>query len=307
MRDRVEKRETKPKRPALILRLVWTWGWHPGRMASEVLEWIEVLFVAGILAFLVITFITVRMHVPTQSMYPTINGDQNGLKADSFFVDKISYYFRSPKPGDIVVFWHTEAVTVAAVADGSAAARARLKAKDQILYVNREQIFSAAEANQAIAALPDGTEILLGTSRIGAVDLGAKRAGAGSLKDLGITPHDQRTRYVKRLIAVGGQTVQIKDSSVYVDGQRQTGPRFQNPNGLPRTYTSDDSRMRFGVDPTKPTVVPQGMWFVLGDNSADSFDSRFWGFVDKKDFIGEPYLRVWPLNRFGPMNGYFHF
>ena len=300
MRERTEKREKKEKRPALILRLVGAWGCHPGRVLSEALEWIEVLLVAGILAFLVITFITVRMHVPTQSMYPTINGDPNGLKADSFFVDKISYYFRSPKPGDIVVFWHTEAVTVAAVADGSAAARAKLGAKDQILYVNREQVFSAAEANQAIAALADGTQILLGTSRIGLLDLGAKRAGIGSLKDLGITPRDQRTRYVKRLIAVGGQTVFIKEGSVYVDGQRQVGPRFQF------AYTSDDSRMRFGVDPTRPTVVPQGMWFVLGDNSADSFDSRFWGFVDRKDFIGEPYHRVWPLSRFGPMNGYFH-
>ena len=295
-----KERKRKEKRPALILRLVWTWGFHPGRVASEVLEWVEVLVVAGILAFLVITFITVRMHVPTQSMYPTINGDQNSLKADSFFVDKISYYFRSPKPGNIVVFWHTEAVAVSTVLDGSAAARAKLKARDQILYVNSEQVFSAAQANQAIAAIADATEIRLGTSRIGLADLGAKRPGVSSLKDLGIVPHDQRTRYVKRLIAVEGQTVFIKDGSIYVDGQKLEGPRFE------RSYTADDPRMHFGVDPKSPTVVPKGMWFVLGDNSADSWDSRFWGFVDRKDFIGEPYLRVWPLNRFGPMNGYFH-
>jgi signal peptidase I len=104
-------------------------------------------------------------------------------------------------------------------------------------------------------------------------------------------------RYVKRLIAVGGQTVEIRGGSVVVDGQRLQGERFQ------RAYTSDDARMRYGVT---PTLVPQGKWFVLGDNSSDSWDSRFWGFVDRKDFIGEPYLRVWPLSRFGPMNGYFH-
>jgi len=299
MRDKRERRK-KEKRPPVILRLVWAWGWHPGRAASEVLEWVEVLIVAGVLAFLVITFVTVRMHVPTGSMEPTIHGDPNGLKADSFFVDKISYYFRSPKPGDIVVFWHTEAVSVGRVVAGSAAARAKLLPKDQILYVNSQQVFSAADANEAIASLADGTEIRLGTSRIGLVDMGTKRAGAASLEDLGIVPHDQRTRYVKRLIAVGGQSVSIRDGSVYVDGQKLEGPRFQ------RTYTSNDPRMRFGVDPAHPTVVPQGTWFVLGDNSADSWDSRYWGFVDRKDFIGEPYLRVWPLTRFGPMNGYFH-
>jgi signal peptidase I len=300
MRDKVERKK-KEKRPALILRLVWAWGWHPGRVSSEILEWIEVLVVAGALAFLVITFITVRMHVPTGSMEPTIHGDPNGLKADSFFVDKISYYFRSPKPGDIVVFWHTEAVAVGRVLNASAAARAKLEPKDQILYVNSQQVFSAADANAAIAALADGTEIRLGTSRVGLADLGAKRAGVTSLRDLGIVPHDQRTRYVKRLIAVAGQSVYVKDGGVYVDGQKLEGARFQ------RTYTSNDPRMRFGIDPAHPTVVPEGTWFVLGDNSADSWDSRFWGFVDRKDFIGEPYLRVWPLTRFGPMNGYFHF
>jgi signal peptidase I len=47
--------------------------------------------------------------------------------------------------------------------------------------------------------------------------------------------------------------------------------------------------------------VPEGFYFALGDNSRDSFDSRYWGFIDEKDIIGVPYLRVWPVSRFGPM------
>jgi signal peptidase I len=59
-----------------------------------------------------------------------------------------------------------------------------------------------------------------------------------------------------------------------------------------------DTRFRFAIEPTR---VPEGFYFALGDNSRDSFDSRYWGFVDEKDIIGVPYLRVWPVPRFGPM------
>lgn len=290
------RRKKKEKKPAFILRLVRRWGFYPGRVVSEILEWVEVLVVAGALASLVIIFVTVRMHVPTDSMFPSINGDPSPLKADSFFVDKISYYFRAPKPGDIVVFWHTEAVLVKGVKKGSPAARTGVVAGARIISLNREPVFSAAGADEILSSLPEGTKIVLGIAGSPLFDLGTKGPGVDSLVDLGITPRERRVRYVKRLIAVGGQTVEIQGGNVYVDGEKLEGERFD------RYYYSNDPRMRYGVT---PTLVPEGNWFVLGDNSSDSWDSRFWGFVDESDFIGEPYLRVWPLTRFGPMNGYF--
>jgi len=133
------RRGKKEKKPALILRVIRHYGFNPGRVASEILEWLEVLVVAGLLAFLVISFVTVRMHVPTDSMYPTINGDPSALRADSFFVDKVSYYFRNPKPGDIVVFWHTEAVLINRLATGSKAERAGITPGDRLITINRGQ------------------------------------------------------------------------------------------------------------------------------------------------------------------------
>ena len=283
----MSRKRKKEKKPAWILRLVWRLGYQPGRVMREVLEWIEVLVVAGALAALIMTFITVRMHVPTGSMIPTID------PKDSFFVDRVTYYFRDPKPGDIVVFRHTEAVSVRSVRDGSVAEAAGVESGPQLLYLNDEPAYSTDGLDLYIAGLADGTSLRLTAVGGEQYDLGEKQAGQASLEDLGIVTREKRMRYVKRLIAVGGQTVEIRGGDVYVDGELLTDSRFD------RYYYSNDPRFRYGVD---PTLVPEGHYFVLGDNSQNSFDSRFWGFVDERDFIGEPYLRVWPLSRFGLMN-----
>jgi signal peptidase I len=284
------KKNKKEKKPAWILRLARHFGWNPGRVMSEILEWVEVFIVAGFLAFLVMSFVTVRMHVPTGSMIPTID------PKDSFFVDRISYYFRAPKPGDIVVFWHTDAVMIRSVKNGSLADRALVPDGERLGYINREPVFNKSGADAIIADLPMGTMVVL-TLSDSPLDLGVKQAGMETLADFGINLRERRVRYVKRLIAVGGQTVEIKAGDVYIDGVKLEGERFD------RYYTSNDPRMRYGMS---PTLVPEGKLFVLGDNSDNSWDSRFWGFVDQRDFIGEPYFRVWPFSRFGPMNGYFH-
>ncbi|MCD5416198.1 signal peptidase I [Candidatus Bipolaricaulota bacterium] len=289
------RKRKKEKRPALILRLVRCCKWNPGRVASVILEWIETLAVAGLLAFLVMSFVTVRMHVPTGSMIPAI------VPHDSFFVDRISFRFRDPVPGDIIVFWHTDAVMVESVTSGSIAERVgidevRREPRARLIHINREPIRTAADADAIIAALPIGTEINLGFTHFPLFSMGDKQEGMNSLSDFGIDLRENRERFVKRLIAVGGQTVQIKGGAVYTDGVRLEGERFD------RLYTIDHPRMRYGIE---PTLVPEGKMFVLGDNTNNSSDSRFWGFVDERDFIGAPFFRVWPFARFGPMNRYF--
>jgi len=290
-----EKKAKKQRKPAWIVRRVNKWGYHPGRVMREVLEWAEVLVVAGALAALIMSFVTVRMHVPTDSMWPTINGDRSLLRADSFFVDRITYYFRDPKPGDIVVFRQPRAVLVSSVERGSPADLAGMAAGEYVAYeqfrggLGASDLYTEANIHEAFASLAVGENIVLVTAEGNTYRLGSKSVDMESIEDLGVKFRQKLTRYVKRLIAVGGQTVQIRDGDLYVDDVRLEGDRFDHD------YVSTAQGLQYGVE---PTLVPEDHYFMLGDNSANSLDSRYWGFVHDRNIIGVPYLRVWPLSRF---------
>ena len=88
--------------------------------------------------------------------------------------------------------------------------------------------------------------------------------------------------FVKRVIAVGGQTFSMREGVVYVDGQAQAEP------WLPASYLGDKS---FGT-----ITVPQGDVWVLGDHRDDSTDSRVFGPVPLSSIRGEAVLVWWPLS-----------
>jgi signal peptidase I len=110
-------------------------------------------------------------------------------------------------------------------------------------------------------------------------------------------PHDPERNYVKRLVAVGGDTVAMRGKKLLVNGRHVTEPyaRYDDPQDL-RT-ASMDWQCPFTVPagdcvPTRdnwgPIVVPERSYLVLGDNRDDSEDSRYWGFVDRDAVKGRP-------------------
>ena len=98
---------------------------------------------------------------------------------------------------------------------------------------------------------------------------------------------ENREPYIKRVIGVGGDTVEIRDGSVFVNGTKLDEPYVFKEDGQPQ--------------PTEPVngidrwVVPDGQLFLMGDHRGNSSDSREGGPVDVSAVIGRAWLRYWPL------------
>ena len=97
---------------------------------------------------------------------------------------------------------------------------------------------------------------------------------------------------VKRVIATAGQTVDLVDGRVVVDGQVLDEPYAQGES-WPLASQAPGTIVSF------PYTVPEGCVWVMGDNRENSADSRYFGAVEQQDLIGVAVLRYWPLNRFG--------
>ncbi len=104
-----------------------------------------------------------------------------------------------------------------------------------------------------------------------------------------VYPIDMKRDFIKRLIAVGGETVEIVDGKIHVNGELVV----TLPNKETYYYNRGDYGRRY-----HKITVPKGQYFVLGDNSGSSHDSRFWGFVPEELVVGKAEIIYWPPRRF---------
>ncbi|MCD8486420.1 MAG: signal peptidase I [Desertifilum sp.] len=89
--------------------------------------------------------------------------------------------------------------------------------------------------------------------------------------------------FIKRVIAQPGQTITVKNGQVYVDDRQ-----------LQEEYIAEPPEYFL-----EAVTVPEGQFFVMGDNRNDSNDSHIWGFLPQENIIGHAGFRFWPLNRIG--------
>ena len=106
-------------------------------------------------------------------------------------------------------------------------------------------------------------------------------------------PEDPRRDFIKRVVALPGETVEIRDKRVYVDGRSLVEPyAFHSDDAVwPDDPSIAETHRR--RDQMPPQQVPEGAYFVLGDNRDDSSDSRYWGPVPARNLLGRALFVYW--------------
>lgn len=95
-----------------------------------------------------------------------------------------------------------------------------------------------------------------------------------------------KTKLVKRVIGVPGDSIEIVDGKLYINMKKVDDPYS--------SITADFSLLQLGY-----TEVPEGYYFVMGDNRKASSDSRMIGLIKKSDILGTASFRIFPFNSFG--------
>jgi len=106
------------------------------------------------------------------------------------------------------------------------------------------------------------------------------------------SPDNPDDTHVKRVAALAGETLEIKDNSLFIDGRKVQHPALQDIEYPPRDFLGMEG---------EAYEVPENHIFIIGDNSINSRDSRAFGAIPLSDVIGRAYKIYWPLSRRGPI------
>ena len=239
-----------------------------GTKRSALREGAILVAIAVFIYYVMLTFVARPYLIPSESMQPTLNGCK-GCVGDRIMVDKLTYRFSDPEPGDVIVFkgppnWN----------------------------VGYKSIRS------------DNT---------------ALRWVQNALSFIGFVPPDEND-LVKRIIAVGGQTVQCRaDTGLTVNGKKLTEPYLN-----PATMMADPAVYPCLGNEFGPVVVPRDKVWVMGDNRTHSADSRAHctskpadakkgvlctgdpetGTVPVDNVIGKARFIAWPPSRWGGVSSF---
>lgn len=103
-------------------------------------------------------------------------------------------------------------------------------------------------------------------------------------------PEDPSKDFIKRVVGIPGDTIEVREGVVYRNGVK-----------LEESYTQHTGMLT--IDPRRddmpPRTIPDGKFFVMGDNRDESYDSRFWGLVDREKILGKALIIYWSWEGLG--------
>jgi len=297
-----KKAATEEKRPKPI-------SINREKLKKHTLDWLKSLAYAIVAATIIRLYVFETMLVPTGSMIPTIN------VGDRLFIEKITYTVREPQKGDIVVFWapfiDERALTMLRPFDKFMDLFAPSRFRGRVKYIKR-------------LVGEEGDVLQIKLSEDGKYHLYVNGELDEKLKDIVYAPEGifkypellnwfvEASRLRKNQTAYRQYLQQLAQRDIEAANLvfSVVGGMYPVPLGVPFDRTFSDiykdidlskyiRRTPEGVE----VEVPKGFYFFMGDNTNDSFDSRYFGFVPKDHIIGKPILRIWPLQNFGPLQG----
>lgn len=113
-------------------------------------------------------------------------------------------------------------------------------------------------------------------------------------------PDNEKDKYIKRIIGVPGDQIEYREDQLYLNGEpfsEKYLPDYQSPDSLYYETGHFSLESLLGAK-----TVPEGQYFVLGDNRMNSRDSREFGFIDEEDMVGKVVFRYWPFSDFGTVD-----
>lgn len=209
------------------------------KTTKNVLEWIECIIIAVVLALLIRYFVGTPTIVKMRSMYPTL------VEGDRLILNRLPKTFnKMPNRGDIITF----------------------EEPSKLSYLESE-----VDLSNPVAQYNNEPKSLIGKFEYYVLEW-------------------NKRSYIKRVIALPGEHVEIKDGKVYIDGKELDESAYlknsvvteAGPNGVFTDF-----------------VVPEGCVFAMGDNRPESGDCRRFGCIPLEKIEGTVVMRFWPFSKFG--------
>ncbi|WP_448374739.1 signal peptidase I [Fervidobacterium sp.] len=267
------------------------------------------LIYAIVAATIIRIFVFETMLVPTPSMVPTIN------VGDRLFVEKITYSAREPEIGEIVVFYtpfpDERAQQMLRAFDKFMDLFTPKKFKGSVKYVKR---LVAKEGDVITLSQVDGNWKLFVNGKIPEhlVNVSYSKEGIFRYPKLwdylveGSKIRSNKQKYREFLFTLASKEgTELANIVFSILGGLEPVPYGIDYTVFVEQYLAPNnisfSDYVWEEDGQVYVKIPKGFYFFMGDNSSQSLDSRYFGFVPKTAVIGRPILRVWPFRAFGPV------